>query len=29
MYASSLRTPSATVTEKATDDITGKTSWII
>jgi hypothetical protein len=26
MYASSLRTPSATVTEKATDDITGKTS---
>jgi hypothetical protein len=26
MYASSLRTPSATVTEKASDDITGKTS---
>jgi hypothetical protein len=26
MYAPSLRTPSATVTEKASDDITGKTS---
>jgi hypothetical protein len=29
MYASSLRTPSATVTTKESDDITGKTSCII
>jgi hypothetical protein len=28
MYAPSLRTPSATVTEKASDDITGKKWWI-